>query len=62
MDKKIINTAEAASILGVSVNTVRIWRTKENRGPKYFTRGYNRYFYYEQDVIDFGKKLGFINA
>ena len=60
MDKKIISTEQVAKILGVSVNTVRIWRTKD-RGPKYFMRGYNRYFYVEQDVLDFAKERGFTN-
>jgi DNA-binding transcriptional MerR regulator len=60
MDKKIINTQAVAKLLGVSINTVRIWRTKD-RGPKYHVRGYNRYFYYEHDVLAFAQERGFVN-
>lgn len=60
MDKKILKTEDVAKLLGVSVNSVRVWRTKD-RGPKYFMRGYGRYFYYESDVLEFAKERGFVN-
>lgn len=58
MTDKIIQTKDVANMLGVSINTIRLWREKE-RGPKFFVRGYGRYFYYEQDVLDFAKEMGY---
>lgn len=58
MTDKIIKTKDVAEILGVSINTVRLWRKKE-RGPKYFRRGYGRYFYFEDDVLSFAKEMGY---
>ena len=57
--KKIIKTKDVAEILGVSINTVRLWREKE-RGPKYFTKGYGRYFYDEADVKAFAEEMGYV--
>lgn len=59
MTDKIIQTKDVANMLGVSINTIRLWREKE-RGPKFFVRGYGRYFYYEQDVLDFAKEMGYV--
>ncbi len=58
MTDKIIKTKDVANMLGVSINTIRLWREKE-RGPKFFVRGYGRYFYNEQDVLDFAKEMGY---
>ncbi len=59
MTDKIIKTKDVANMLGVSINTIRLWREKE-RGPKFFVRGYGRYFYNEQDVLDFAKEMGYV--
>ena len=58
MEDKIIKTSDVAKMLGVSVNTVRLWRLKD-RGPAFFQRGYGRFFYREADVIQFAKEMGF---
>ena len=58
MEDKIIKTSDVAKMLGVSVNTVRLWREKE-RGPKFFQRGYGRYFYKQSDVEAFAKAMGY---
>lgn len=58
MTDKIIQTKDVANMLGVSINTIRLWREKE-RGPKFFVRGYGRYFYYEHDVLEFAKEMGY---
>lgn len=57
-DKEAIKSKDVANMLGVSINTVRLWREKE-RGPKYFMRGYGRYFYKYDDVIQFAKDKGY---
>lgn len=59
MTDKIIKTKDVADMLGVSINTIRLWREKE-RGPKFFMRGYGRYFYYENDVLTFAKEMGYV--
>ena len=61
MTDKIMKTKDVAALLGVSINTVRLWREKE-RGPKYFEKGYGRYFYNESDVISFAKEMGYDRA
>lgn len=58
MTDKIIKTKDVANMLGVSINTVRLWREKK-RGPKFFIKGYGRYFYYENDVLTFAKEMGY---
>lgn len=58
MTDKIIKTKDVADMLGVSINTIRLWREKK-RGPKFFMRGYGRYFYYENDVLAFAKDMGY---
>ncbi len=50
---------EVAEYLGVSVNTVNVWR-KRNRGPKFSIRGYNTYTYKREDVEEFAKKMGYV--
>lgn len=58
MTDKILKPKDVAAKLNVNVNTVRLWRVK-NRGPKFFERGYGRYFYYESDVTEFAKEKGY---
>ena len=58
MTEKVIRTKDVAEMLGVSINTVRLWREKE-RGPKFFIKGYGRYYYNETDVRDFAKVMGY---
>lgn len=56
--EKILKTKDVSALLGVSVNTVRLWREK-GRGPKYFERGYGRYFYKQSDVAEFAREKGY---
>lgn len=58
MTDKIMKTKDVAALLDVSINTVRLWRLKD-RGPKFFKRGYGRYFYYEKDVLAFKQEMGY---
>jgi len=55
---EILTAKELAKVLGVSYNTVRIWREK-NRGPKYIQRGYSRFFYRRDDVLEFAKEFNY---
>lgn len=57
-ENDFIQAKEVAEILGVSPNTVRLWREKD-RGPKFTQRGYGRYFYARADVISFGREMGY---
>ena len=56
-----MKTSDVAEYLGVSVNTVRIWREK-GRGPKFIERGYSRYIYLREDVEQFAKDKGYVVA
>jgi uncharacterized protein YjcR len=58
-DKTIMNTKEVAEYLGVSSNTVRLWRGKD-RGPKFSIRGYKSFSYKREDVEAFAKELGYV--
>ncbi len=60
MTDKILKTKDVADLLGVSINTVRLWREKD-RGPKFFIKGYGRYFYYESDVRAFAEEMGYVD-
>lgn len=55
---EFIGAQELAKLLGVSNNTVRLWRVK-GRGPKFIQRGYSRYFYRREDVLTFMKEYNF---
>lgn len=57
---EIMTSKDVAEYLGVSVNTVNVWR-KSDRGPKFFQRGYGRFFYKQDDVISFAKEHGYKN-
>ena len=54
---EILTAKELAKVLGVSYNTVRIWRVN-GRGPKYLQRGYSR-FYRREDVLEFAKEYNY---
>lgn len=47
--QKLLNTREVADLLGISPNTLDIWRTK-NRGPKFIKVG--RYVRYQQTDLE----------
>ncbi|MAL67536.1 MAG: DNA-binding protein [Porticoccaceae bacterium] len=47
--QKLLNTREVADLLGISPNTLDIWRTK-NRGPRFIKVG--RYVRYQQTDLE----------
>ena len=47
--QKLLNTREVADLLGISPNTLDIWRTK-NRGPRFIKGG--RYVRYQQTDLE----------
>lgn len=53
------NSRDVADFYGISVNTVRLWR-ETDRGPKFIVRGYSRYYYRREDVIDFGVEHNYV--
>ena len=55
---EILTAKELAKVLGVSYNTIRLWRVND-RGPKYIQRGYSRFFYRRDDVIEFAKEFNY---
>lgn len=55
---EILTAKQLAETLGVSYNTVRLWRVN-GRGPKYLQRGYSRFFYRREDVLEFAKELNY---
>lgn len=59
MTDKTMNTKDVAEYLGVSANTVRLWRGLD-RGPKFSSRGYKSYVYKREDVVEFAKKMGYV--
>lgn len=55
---EILTAKEAAKALGVSYNTMRIWREK-NRGPEYIQRGYSRFFYRKEALVKFAEEFNY---
>lgn len=51
MDEKLLDTNELSIMLGVTVNTLQIWRHK-GRGPKYIKLSRRAVRYKERDVKD----------
>lgn len=51
MDDKLLDTNELSGMLGVTVNTLQIWR-HQGKGPKYIKLSRRAVRYKEQDVRD----------
>ncbi len=50
MGEKLLNTNELSAMLGVTVNTLQIWR-HQGKGPKYFKLSRRAVRYKERDIL-----------
>ena len=51
MGEKLLNTNELSAMLGVTVNTLQIWR-HQGKGPRYIKLSRRAVRYRQQDVLD----------
>jgi predicted DNA-binding transcriptional regulator AlpA len=51
MDARLLDTKELSKMLGVTTNTLQIWR-HEGKGPKYLKLSRRAVRYKEQDVLN----------